>query len=146
MSPSRSTRLRCETLSGPVALHLRARSALQALWCAQGRAALLTTLSAKGVRIASSCFTPRARDPSLHRPRCHSHSRLEFLLAASLPRGSGTSPRRRRRITHQPEEVPYGGFGPCRAILQSRTGHRGLKSMTATLLQLGALSFCVFFQ
>ena len=44
------------------------------------------------------------------------HSGLEFLLAAYVVGDSWTSPRRHGRLTHQPEDVPYGWFGgdlPC---------------------------------
>ena len=50
--------------------------------------------------------------PGLHRPRCLTHSGHEFLLAAYVPMNSCTSPRRHGRITHQPQDAPYGGFGP----------------------------------
>ena len=36
----------------------------------------------------------------------------EFLLAASKPVNSCTVPRRHGRMTHQPQDVPYGGCGP----------------------------------
>ena len=36
----------------------------------------------------------------------------ELLLAANVPGDSCTVPRRRGSITHQPEDAPYGGFGP----------------------------------
>ena len=37
---------------------------------------------------------------------------LKFLLAAHVPGDSYTAPRRHGRITHPPEDVPHGGFGP----------------------------------
>ena len=55
---------------------------------------------------------PRAGDPGLQRPRCLRHSGPEFLLAASVPEDSCTSPRRHGSITHQPQDAAYGGFGP----------------------------------
>ena len=36
----------------------------------------------------------------------------EFLLAAQVPVNPCPAPRRHGRITHQPEDVPHGGFGP----------------------------------
>ena len=57
------------------------------------------------------CTTPRARNPGLHRPRCLRHSGL-FFLAAQVPVNSNTVPRRHGRITHQPDDAPYGGRGP----------------------------------
>ena len=36
----------------------------------------------------------------------------EFLLAASVPANSCTAARCHGRTTHQPEDVPYGRFGP----------------------------------
>ena len=49
-------------------------------------------------------------------PQSNSYSGLEFHLAACVPVNSCTAPRRHGRITHQPEDAPYGGFGsslPC---------------------------------
>ena len=61
--------------SGPFFLHsleTRSRVSRLLLYCAQGRGTLLTTLIAtQSVRITSSCPTPRARDPGLHRPPSH---------------------------------------------------------------------------
>ena len=65
-------------------------------------------------------------DPQSKRPRLASATcscpEPEFLLAF-VPVSSCTVPPRHGKITHQPEDVPYGG------IHYHRTGHRGLKPM-----------------
>ena len=51
-----------------------------------------------------------------HASAALTHSGLEFLLTSSLPGASSTSPTRHGRITHQPEDAPYGRVGqelPC---------------------------------
>ena len=63
-----------------------------------------------GVRVTSSCPTPGARGPGLHRP-CASCPGLELLLVAHVPVSSCTVLRRHGRINHEPEDVPQGGFG-----------------------------------
>ena len=76
-------------------------------------ATLLTTLSAtQGVCTTRSCPTPLSKRP---KPASAAFScpEPEFLLAAHVPVNSCAAPRRHGRITHQPEDVWYGGwFGP----------------------------------
>ena len=45
-------------------------------------------------------------------PAAFSCPERELMLAAHVPVNSCTAPRRHGRVTHQPDEVPYGGFGP----------------------------------
>ena len=71
-----------------------------------GATLLATLIATQGVWITGECPTPRA-----HRPPCRALS-LEFSLAACVPVNSRTAPRRRGRITHKPEDVPYRGFDP----------------------------------
>ena len=69
-----------------------------------------------------------------HERSCTRRPSIEFLLAASLP-GDACTPRDAMEgITHQPEEVPYGGLPwsqkplhcdqTCLAIFHCRTGRR----------------------
>ena len=99
-------------------------------WATKKLLLLLLLQCAQGEWITSSCPASRARDQGLHRPASHALT-LEFLLAASVPVNSCTSPRRHGKITHEPEASCTEGFAQtCRPILHCRTGHRRLKSMT----------------
>ena len=85
-------------------------------------AALLTALiSNQGVLIHKQVSDPQTKSK---RPK----------PSTSMPVNSCTALRRHGRITHQPEDVLDGGFGPelpCCPPLS--TLHRGLKSMTEEL-------------
>ena len=94
-----------------------------------GATLLSTLIVTQGLWITSSCPTPRARDPSLHRPRA-SCSEPEFLLAAYVPVNPWSAPRRHGKPTNQKTSRTEGLAQTCRAVFHSRTSHRGLKSMT----------------
>ena len=92
--------------------------------CAPGR---VFAASRTGLLVASSSWsTPRAKDPGLHPPRYLIHSWHEALLAAHVPANSYTSPRRHRRITHQPEDVQNGPavLSSTKIVLRSNTDSR----------------------
>ena len=88
--------------SGPFFLHsleTRSRVSRLLLYSAQGRGHADHHTDRHPGRVDHKQLS----DPSLHRPPSH---------AWSLKSSWQTASRRHGRITHQPEDVPYGRFGP----------------------------------
>ena len=80
--------------------------------CLKVEAALLNSLIATwAVWITGPCPTPRARDPGLHLPSSHDLT-LNSSWQPVCRKKLCTAPRRHGIITHQPEDVPFGGFRP----------------------------------
>ena len=101
-------------------LFVQTRDTLLFCW-----AALITTLTAtQGVWITGSCPTPRARETGACTGRVPYDLSLNSFWQPYVPVNSCTSPRRRGKRSHQPEDVPSEEFGPDLPCLHCRTGHR----------------------